>query len=120
MHMANADYDAKFMRWIYKYLPYIGAFMLFGLLLVPVVNLVRYSTGEKMQEQFVSKVRCSTSNPISPGSVAGGFAMETFEHALARYRPDRLRIYFPRDGFFTRPVSHQRLLSGLRAKPAAG
>ena len=67
MHMANADYDAKFMRWIYKYLPYIGAFMFFGQLLGPVVNLVRYSTGEKIQAQFVSKVRFATSNTSSRG-----------------------------------------------------
>jgi hypothetical protein len=55
--MANADYDAKFMRWIYKYLPYIGAFMVFGQLLGPAVNLARYLKGEKIQAQFVSKVR---------------------------------------------------------------
>lgn len=55
--MANADYDAKFMRFIYKYLPYIGAFMVFGQLLGPAVNLARYLKGEKVQAQFVSKVR---------------------------------------------------------------
>jgi hypothetical protein len=65
--MANADYDAKFMRWIYKFLPYIGAFMVFSQVLGPVVNLARYTTGEKIQAQFVSKVRFATTNSTSRG-----------------------------------------------------
>lgn len=65
--MSNAEYEAKVMRWIYKFLPFVGAFMLFSQLLGPLVNLVRYSTGEKVQAQFVSKVRFATSNTSSRG-----------------------------------------------------
>jgi hypothetical protein len=73
--MSNAEYEAKVMRWIYKFLPFVGAFMLFSQLLGPLVNLVRYSTGEKVQAQFVSKVR-----------------VRDIEHEFAGYRPDRMCV----------------------------
>lgn len=65
--MGNTDYDAKFMKFFYKYLPYIGGFMVFSQLLGPAVNLVRYSKGDKIEAQFVSKVRFATSGTSTRG-----------------------------------------------------
>ncbi len=65
--MANAEYDAKVMRWLYKYLPYVGGFMLFSQLLGLGVNAVRFSTGEKLQAQFVNKVRFASSGTSTRG-----------------------------------------------------
>lgn len=66
-NMATAEYNAKLMRMAYQYLPYVGAFLLVSQLLGLGINAVRFATGEKIQAQFVSKVRFARSGSSTRG-----------------------------------------------------
>jgi hypothetical protein len=65
--MAKTEYNEKFMRWMYKYLPYAGAFMIVSQLLGLGINAARFTMGEKIPAQFVSKVRFASSGSSTRG-----------------------------------------------------
>lgn len=84
--MADAEYDAKVMRFVYRYVPYVGAFMLVSQLLGPVVSYVRFKSGTMVEATFVSRVRfasgSSSSRGIGQSSCAYNYRVQDKEHYL--------------------------------------
>lgn len=65
--MTDKEYEAKFMSWVYRYVPWIGAFMLFSQVLGPIVNYTKFQLGTKVEAQFVSRVRFATAGGSARG-----------------------------------------------------
>lgn len=102
--MNDKVYEAKVLVWVYRYCPWIGAFMIFGQILGPVVNFTRFQFGTKVDAQFVSRVRFAASSTSSRGlgqsSCAYNYRVAEKENYLIQdcdlipgFRPEPGRTY---------------------------
>ena len=102
--MTDKEYEARFMSWVYRYVPWIGAFLVLSQVLGPVVSFTRFQFGTKVDAQFVSRVRmaagATSTRGIGESSCAYNYAIEGKQHYLIQdcgllpgFQPEAGRFY---------------------------
>lgn len=84
--MTDKEYEARAMRWVHRYLPWLGAFLLLSQVVGPIVNYARFKLGTKVDAQFVSRVHFAASGgsarAIGESSCAYNYRIGEKEHYL--------------------------------------
>ena len=102
--MTDKEYAAKFMLWIFRYVAWIGAFLVLSQVLGPAVSSARFQCDTKGDAQFVSRVRLAASATSTRGigelSCAYHFRVGDQQHYLIQdcalvpgFQPEAGRVY---------------------------